>query len=268
MSRSIASLTPEQLRQRFFLEESPYWWLQNATRKNELIGKFRDDDPEVRSSEEKLLYSWMQLEELLQTIPFGYGRVVLKKNPTDNIANSPQLYVSWGQTQGKTSSAVLSGTGGQYLDMERFYERMLTFQQKAHETQMEQMKTLMQMGFEKEQLEAEIEGLQEPGMNEMFLKEGMGLLRTVLAKPRPAGQLGTLGEGSEAPASGTKPTASTAEGNRPFSMDQAIGDINVIRKSLPGHHPNDVLRALALFCQSSPGQAESYITMLIQQVNG
>ncbi|MEL6356234.1 MAG: hypothetical protein AAFQ37_04795 [Bacteroidota bacterium] len=104
----IAPLHINQLRDRFFLEAAPFWWLSNASRQKELLGKFRDDDPSV-DGEEKLLYSWMQLEELLATIPYGHARVILKKNVSDNVANSPTLYVKWGENSrlSGTSTATL-----------------------------------------------------------------------------------------------------------------------------------------------------------------
>ncbi|MEM6772165.1 MAG: hypothetical protein AAF597_16445, partial [Bacteroidota bacterium] len=94
------TLTIEALRERFFLEKSPYWTVHNASRPSELISKYRHDENYAVTEQELVIFSWMQLEELFINLRSGYGKIVLRKNPSDNVKNSPTLYVRWGADAG------------------------------------------------------------------------------------------------------------------------------------------------------------------------
>lgn len=256
--RGVAALNIDQLQLRFQLEESPYWWLYNGHRAKEVIGKFRPEAAGYASPEEKMLDSWMQLEELIKTIPHGYGRVVLKKNATDNISSSITHFVSWGKAQNGGASIGSSSTTN--INNEAMFERLMTMQQAAHEREMELMTKLLETKHHNENLNAAIEGMGEPSMSEELLRGGLDILKTMVRPTSPA-MLGTAGVAEEQPA-----PPPTGETNRPFSTDQALADIGVIKAKLPGYHPNDVLRALALFCHQQPQEAHQYIGMLIKQV--
>lgn len=260
---NVATLNIEQLKNRFFLENAPHWWLYNI-RGKELLGKFRDDDSTV-SDEEKTLYSWLQLEQLLQDFRYGTGKIVLKKNPSDNIHNSPQLHVAWGQKAdnviGSTTTAYNGGGG----NMEAMYEKILQMQEKSHQQQLDLVTKLMETRFDKERLEEAIEGMASPSVSEELLRGGLDILKGVVMQPRPQGQLGTLSMEGENP-NPTSQNSTLPPTDRPFSVDQVVADAAVIKQALPQYNPNDVIRAIALFAHKNPDQAANYIGMLMQTV--
>lgn len=284
----IASISPEQLEARFMLEEAPYWWLQSSARGKETLGKFREED-HYASDEEKLLDSWMQLEELLGTIPYGRAKVILKKNKSDNLQNSITLTVQWGTAPqrapgraGIGSSLAPAGAPNQnnmllyMLEMQKeANKREAQAREAAHAREMETMRSLLETKFHAQSLEAEIEGMGQPSLNEELIRSVVDIGKAYLMRPPtqlPAAQLGTAGQGSgqviDPP---PPPPAVDAEGNRPaerrFSVDLALQHISVVRKNLPEYHINDVLHALALFTQQQPDQAKSTVMMLMQMVD-
>ncbi|MEM9929929.1 MAG: hypothetical protein AAF840_08935 [Bacteroidota bacterium] len=278
----LASLSVEQLHNRFMLEKSPYWWLYNATRK-EKIGNFIDDDASVVSDEERLLYSWMQLEELLNTIAYGRAKVVLKKNKSDNVQNSTTLYVQWGKSPGRSPSIGSTGFSPaaahnnsdmllQMLQMqEKNFERQEAAREAAHAREMATMQQLLEAKFTAANLEAEIEGMGAPTMSEELLRGFVDIAKTMVmrpAAPPPQAALGTLGQGSgeQVPAPAPAPTPDSSgelPGHRRFSVDKALQHIQIIRKNLPEYHVNDVIEALALFTQQQPDQARHVLSMLM-----
>lgn len=283
----IASLTVPQLEQRFFLEEAPYWWAYNGTRSKELLGKFREGEG-YASDEERILDAWMQLEELLSTIPYGRARIVLKTSPSANVANSPTLTVQWGQAPDRTGGtrSAIGSTIGPAAAPDNMLLYMLEMQKEAnaresqsreaaHAREMENMRALLETKFHAESLEAEIEGMSAPGMSQELIREGMGMVKAIFAQPRlPAAPaaLGTLGQGSgetiDAPLA---PPTTDAEGNKPgerrFSVDMALQHISVVRKNLPEYHVNDILQALALFTSQQPDMARGMVGQLMSMVS-
>ncbi|MEL6275043.1 MAG: hypothetical protein AAFU03_08075, partial [Bacteroidota bacterium] len=133
-----------------------------------------------------------------------------------------------------------------------------------HEREMDMIKTLMESNFQNKVLEAEIEGMGQSSMSEELLRGGLDIVRQMVAKPQQPAALGTLGQSTSEP---TPTREQGAESRRPFSVDQALQDIGVIRQCMPDYHTNDVLRALALFAKEQPDQAKTYIGMLIQSLN-
>lgn len=289
----IASLSPEQLEARFMLEEAPHWWLQSVTRGKKTLGKFREAD-HYASDEERLLDAWMQLEELLQTIPYGRADVILKKNKSDNVQNSVTLTVQWGnapQRAGRaaigsslapahsagsvTASAQNDGNMLLYmLEMQKeANKREAEAREAAHAREMETMRSLLETKFHAQSLEAEIEGMGQPSLNEELIRSVVDIGKAYLMRPPtlPPAQLGTAGQGSGQVIDPPPPPEVDAEGNRPgerrFSVDLALQHISVVRKNLPEYHINDVLHALALFTQQQPDQAKSTVTMLMQMVD-
>lgn len=279
----LASLSVEQLHNRFMLEEAPYWWLYNATRK-ELIGKFQDNDEDVVSDEERLLYAWMQLEELLNTIPYGRAKIILKKNKTDNVQNSPTLYVQWGAAPGKAgigsslAPAFAQNDSSMLMTLlnmqEKANEREAIAREAAHAREMETMRSLLEAKFHAQSLEAEIEGMGAPTMSEELLRGVVDIAKTMMMRPAaPAAALGTAGQGSGEKIDAPLPPPPVHEGQdlpgqRRFSVDLALQHISVIRKNLPEYNVNDVIEALALFTQQQPDQARHVIGMLMPQKNG
>ncbi|MFT6001231.1 MAG: hypothetical protein ACI81P_003700 [Neolewinella sp.] len=279
---SLASLSVEQLHNRFMLEKAPYWWLYNATRK-EKIGNFIDDDESVISEEERLLYAWLQLEELLNTIEYGRAKVILKKNKSDNVQNSTTLYVQWGTQPGRASIGSSSSFAPasahnnsnmllQMLQMqEKNFERQEAAREAAHAREMGTMQQLLEAKFTAQTLESEIEGMGGSTISEDLLRGFVDIAKTMVMRPgQPAAALGTLGQGSgdqitaPAPPSITEEGQAEPPGHRRFSVDLALQHIAVIRKNLPEHNVNDVIEALALFTQQQPDQARNVLGMLMQ----
>jgi hypothetical protein len=135
----------------------------------------------------------------------------------------------------------------------------------------------MELTHANNQKEAEIEGLLQPGMQEQLLAGGIEILKGMVNKPVP--QLGTMGAAPDyGPGPGpdravqppTAPAAAPPSGNaataRPLDLNQAFADLSILAQHVPNIHPNDVLRAVVLFAQKDPGEAEMYLTMLINKV--
>lgn len=268
MSPSQTTLTVEQFRNRFFLEESPHWTVHNATRSAELMGRYRPDKEFARTPEETMIYSWMQLEEFFATFSAGMGKVVLRKNPSDNKINSPTMYVRWGQTQGAAAGAGIGNSSMGMNNDQPSWAMMFQLQERNNEKYLDLVKTLMTTQFEKQMMEAEIEGMGEPSLQQTLITKGIDVASALLMgsmAPAPQGQLGTLGEGpTPAPASAPENEAA-APAARPLSHDQLVADAEMIRANV-AYHPNDVISAIALFCQHKPQEAAGYIGMLIAQV--
>ncbi|MEO0733391.1 MAG: hypothetical protein AAFZ52_11190 [Bacteroidota bacterium] len=267
-----STLNKEGLRRRFFLEEAAHWWAYDMARRKTMVSKFRDNDP-VLTDEEKLMYSWLQLEELMDEYQSGHFLVVLKKNASDNANKSPNVYVKWGADAGaRLGSSAVPGRPGVPSTESALMERIFQMQEQNHRDQMDLVKQLLTERHTRENLEDQIEGIANApaGISESLLQGGLDILKTMV-QPQPA-TMGALGVGGQAPpspegaAAGDIPPQPSQDGPRPFSLDQAIADINVIRQALPNRHVNDVIRALAVFAANSPGQADQYLGMLINSM--
>lgn len=279
----VASLSIEGLEKRFFLEEAPHWWAYNATRSKDLLGKFREGES-YASDEERLLDGWLQLEELLSTIPYGRARIILKKSASANVSQSPTLTVQWGKAParagiGSTSPFAPASAHNnsdmllQMLQMqEKNFERQEAAREAAHAREMATMQQLLEAKFNAQSLEAEIEGMGGSTISEDLLRGFVDIAKTMVMRPAaPAAALGTLGQGSgeqvpapEAPAASRADGQEELPGHRRFSVDKALQHIQVIRKNLPEYHVNDVIEALALFTQQQPDQARNVLGMLMQ----
>ncbi|MTB53895.1 hypothetical protein [Lewinella sp. W8] len=259
---TFATLTVEQFMHRFFIEESPYWRIYNAHRSKELMTKYRPDADGTIAEVEVLDYSWMQLQMFFENSPGGVGKIILKKNENDNNMNSPTYYVKWGASAGASLPGIGNAMGA---GVSAETQQMLQMQREMYEGRISDLKDIMKLRHELEQREAEIEGLLQPGIQEQLISGGIDLLKTMVGRPMAApAQLGTIGEG-EPPRETPPPTDNQA---RPLSMDQAFNDLVALKQLVPGIHPNDALRAVVLFAQQDPGQATTYLNMLIKQVNG
>lgn len=275
---AFSTLTVEQFMHRFFIEESPYWFLHNAHRSRELMTKFRPDQDGVITPEELLDYSWMQFQMFVEQSPGGTGKVTLKRNPSDNNTNSPTYYVQWGAAAGAGIAGIgkvgLPQAGG--LSTET--QMMLNLQREMFEGRIKDMKDIMELTQAVNQKEAEIEGLMEPGIQQQLLAGGIDILKGLVNKP--AAQLGTMGASPDcgpgtgpnpsadhsAPAPAAAPPSGSAATSRPLDLNQAFADLSVLAQYVPDIHPNDVLRAVVLFAQQDPAQASTYLTMLINKV--
>jgi len=275
---AFSTLTVEQFMHRFFIEESPYWMIHNAHRSRELMTKFRPDTDGAITPEELLDYSWMQFQMFVEQSPGGLGKVTLKKNISDNNSNSPTYYVQWGAAAGAGIAGVgnvsLSGSSG---GVDAQTQMMLNLQREMFEGRIKDMKDIMELTHANNQKDAEIEGLLQPGMQEQLLAGGIEILKGIVNKPAP--QLGTMGAAPDwgpgagpdrpeqpDPAPAVAPPSGSAATARPLDLNQAFTDLSVLAQHVPNIHPNDVLRAVVLFAQKDPAQAETYIKMLITQV--
>jgi hypothetical protein len=258
---SFATLTVDQFMHRFFIEESPHWRIYNAHRSKELMTKFRPDADGIIAPTELLDYSWMQLQMFFEQSPGGVGKIILKKNENDNNMNSPTYYVKWGASAGASVAGIGNAMG---VGVSAETQQMLQMQKEMYEGRISDLKDIMKLKHELEQREAEIEGLLQPGIQEQLISGGIDLLKTMVSKPTTApAQLGTIGEGKPQPPRQEQPTTEA----RPLSMDQAFNDLVALKQLVPSIHPNDALRAVVLFAQKDPGQASTYLTMLINQAN-
>lgn len=294
---NVASLNIEELHNRFMLEQCPYWDLFNARGKDRL-GKFRDDDDSIVSDQERVLYAWLQLEELLNTIPYGRAKITLRKSSSANAAAAITLYVQWGIAPTARSRAAGLGSstslGPAYAPQgvdsnplmliikmqEETSRREAQAREAAHAREMDNMRLLLETKFEAQNLQSQIEGMQEGdgGGNMELVKDIVGMVRPFLmpavrgAQPAMApAQLGTAHGTGEVIADPLPPRpAVDAEGNRPaerrFCVTTALDHISVIRKNLPEYHVNDIIHALAIFTQNDPVEANMMVGMLMQKV--
>lgn len=267
----LAPLSIEQFHRRFLQEGAPHWWAYDAHRKREVVAKFRDDDPDMDDNEEKIEYAWMQLEELFQTHPYGHLMVVAKTSPTANKDKSATFYVKWGDSSQPASYA--AGRGGVASTTQQsgapgwqMFQFMLQQQQQFYDQLLKNQGENVRLNFENQRLAEAIEGAEAPSMQQELLKEGIGVLKTMMAAPRIQPQqqtaaLGTVGQ-KQRQAKDTETQVA-----RPVSLDAIMADVTLIRNSLTGHHINDVMRALALFSSQNPQQAEMFIGPMIQQIH-
>jgi hypothetical protein len=267
MNPTQTTLSVEQFRSRFFLEESPHWTVHNATRSSELMGRYRPDKEFARTPEEIMIYSWMQLEEFFSTFSAGMGKVILRRNPSDNKINSPTMYVRWGTQMGGAAGAGIGNTSMGMNNDQPSWAMMFQLQEKNHEKHLDMVKTMIELRHEKEQMEAEIEGMGAPSLQQTLITKGIDVASAFLMggmAPAPQGQLGTLGEGP-APDPAPQETVEVPPLQRPISHDQLSAAAELIRANV-NYHPNDVISAIALLCQQKPTEAAGYIGMLISQV--
>lgn len=268
MNPTQTTLSVEQFRNRFFLEESPHWTVHNATRSSELMGRYHADKEFARTPEEVMIYSWMQLEEFFAAFSTGMGKVILRKNPSDNKVHSPTMYVRWGTQLGAAAGAGIGNSSMGMTNDQPSWAMMFQLQEKNHAKHLEMVKDMIHLQHEKEQMEAEIEGMGAPSLQETLITKGIDIASAVLMggmAPLPQGQLGTLGEGPTPEVNQVTEGEETPPAARPISFDQLRLAAEMIQTNV-SYHPNDVISAIALFCQQKPTEAAGYIGMLISQV--
>ena len=183
-------LTPERFRDKFMLSKAPYWWAYNARNKKEMLDKFRNDD-ESLEGDDLLNYSWLQIEEMIDSYPYGHVQFVLKTSPSANIDQSPKMYVKWGETP-SPGSIRQRHKGVQTIGSasNALLELMLNMQQRNFDQQLALTRELIEMKGEKRELESAIAGLEEPSLKEAMLMRGVDVLEKVLTtrcRPRHRG---------------------------------------------------------------------------------
>lgn len=249
------------------LSKAPYWWAYNAKNKKEMLDKFRNDD-ESLEGEELLHYSWMQIEEMIESYPYGHMMFVLKTSPTANIDQSPKIFVKWGEIPvvgGYRSKA----TPGLPAGNNHLLELMMTMQQRNFDQQLLLTKQLVEAQSENRELEAAISGAEEMSFKETIMMRGIDVVEKLMTTPRinaaPQQAVGALGTVGQKDPSTVQEQPAQA---KPFSLDLALQHIQVIKAAIPEYSINDIIMVLAIFVQQNTEQARNLIGGLIQQLPG
>jgi len=273
MSQNDYTLTIGQLEENFKREGAPYWEAFRGDRQSERLGKFRPDSSMARTPEEVMVFSWMQLEDLLTRYPRGSAKIVARVNKTDNRTSAITSHVRWGDQVAGIGSTYPERVG-QQLNAGPSWAQLLKMQEDSHKREIDLVKDLIEAKFSRDQLEAELEGTGEPSIRDAMIMKGMELLPVILSSNRSApGHLGLISEApeTETPLSMTPPASQEhatppPPATRSISHDQLGIAANMIAAAIPGHHPNDVIAALALFCQQKPAEAAGYVDLLMSQI--
>lgn len=262
----LAPLTIAQLEHRFNAERCPVWFAYEANGKKRLVGRFRDDEPDY-DEDERIDYAWAQLEELISSFPYGRLNIVMKKSESSPVDKSPNYKVEWGvfPQRGARSQAignVAASGAGNWQMMQFFMEQNSKLVSQMHQAQME----TLQLQFQNQMLQNELEADNTPSTQEKLLEEGIGLVKTFLtnrSQQSPA-ILGTMGQREPEPEYTTTtpaPPASTDEG---FSIDATMGYVKAITDLFPQHPRIKVLRAFLALAKSNQAiigaQLHQYIT--------
>ncbi|MEM1215257.1 MAG: hypothetical protein AAGJ82_06210 [Bacteroidota bacterium] len=269
----LAPLTIQQLQNRFYLEKCPFWFAYEANAKRRMVGRFRDDEEGI-SEEERLDYGWMQLEELLQSFPYGKVHIVLKKTESSRADNSPNYIVEWGVRPGRGGQSAVTPTGvgaignagaGNWAMMQYFLQEQ---QRLTRELQAAQMDSL-RAGFENQMLQTALEEENAPSMQEELLKEGIGVVKTYLTSrnmQRPV-HVGTMGQREEQQLPEAQPPVENAKTPQaqPFSIDAAMGYVQAITDLFPQYNRIEVLKAFLAFAKSNHAIVESQLAQYIGQ---
>ncbi len=272
----LAPLTVESLQETFFREECPHWWAYSAKNTKQKVGQFRKDEQE----DELMQDSWMQLEYLINSYPYGHLLIKCKKNPTDNEQSTHHWYVKWGEdlmpSRGYHSKRPAVGMGGGNMNMGMWpmMQFLMTQQSQFHAAQLKQVQENSRLNFENQRLVDEINGTEEPSIQEYALREGIDILKSWMGPkinpdqfqpPQQQAALGTMGQRTEQPPA-QAPSQSTA---RPpsTSFDAVMQDINTAYLALGKKYtPNEITRVFAIFCQQNSDAADKFIGPLILQL--
>lgn len=271
----LAPLTIDQFHRRFLKEQAPYWWAFDAHRKKEVVAKFKDDDPDLQDDEEKVEYAWLQLEELFETHPYGHLMIVAKTSATANRDKSATFYVKWGDASQPSSSRPAIGyqqgqpAGG--VPAWQMFQFMLQQQQQFYQQLLKNQDENSRLNFENQRLAEAIESAEAPTMQEALLREGIGLMKSIITQPRIQPQqqaaLGTVGQKPKGNGPEIQPPPAAGDARqRPVSLDAIMADVTLIRNSLPQFHINDVMKALSWFASQNPEQAAMFIGPMVQQI--
>lgn len=277
----LAPLNVDTLKSTFLREGCPYWWAYDANKPTNKIGQFRPAD----ASAEIMGDSWTQLEYLINSYAYGHLLIKCKKNVNDNKDSTHYWHVIWGEElmpqkspSNRRSGPSMGHMGGGNMNMGsmmmfQMFQMMMNQQEKTHAMQLESVKENMRLNHENQQQAAIINGTEEPSMQEYMLKEtfdavklwlGPKLNPTHFQPSQQMGALGTIGQRSE---STTQAPAPTTQGSKRTSFDAIMEDINSVYHSLgKKYEPNEITRALAIFCQQNAGPADQFIGPMIQQL--
>lgn len=254
----LAPLTITELQNRFYLEKCAYWFAYEANAKRKMVGRFRDDDPDIQD-EDKLDYAWMQLEELLNSFPYGKVEVVLKSAASSAVEKSPSYTVEWGvmpQRGGGRGAAVGSfgNVGGGNWQM---FQYMLEQQNKVSQQMQNLQLEALRLEFQNKQLNDELEADNAPSMQEKLMEEGIGLVKTYMAnksikQPQQPVHVGTLGQRNQSDQQQQPPAKEQQAATRQkFSIDASMGYIQQITDLWPEYGRMEVLRAFLALAKAN-----------------
>lgn len=279
----LAPLTIEALQETFYREECPYWWAYSAKNTKQKVGQFRKDEQEEEIMED----SWMQLEYLISQYDYGHLLIKCKKNPNDREESTHHWYVKWGQDlmpqrgyAGRRSAAGMgSSSGGMNMNMGMWpmIQFMMTQQAQMHKIQLEGVRENSRLNHENQKLMDDINGTEEPSIQEYALKEGIDILKSWMGPkinpgqfqqaPRQLGALGTIGQRTPTEADEITPPQEAPKPSTGMSFDAVVQDINAVYAALGQQYSrNEITRALAIFCQQNPQPADQFLGPLIQQL--
>lgn len=269
----VAPLTLEGLKHRFYQEECPYWWAYTATRSSEMIGKFRDDEA-YADPDDMLDWSWMQLEELINSMPYGHLKIIIKKSASATKGQSPTLYVKWGLPAGTSSAPTTPGAQPMNMMMGGgwpMFQFMLQQQQQFFNQLMSEKEERYRLNYENQRLSETIEGTDEESWQEYALREGIGLLKTYMQPKINPGQYqpAALGTAGQRTVSKEQPAAPVNQSEQAVSIDfnAIMGDVNAVYQAFGGKYTrNEITRALAIFATQNPEMADQFLGGLIQKL--
>lgn len=263
----LAPLSVDQFRNRFFLENAPYWFAYEAKANGGLIGRFQNDELTNGAEKEDILeYAWMKFEEFVGDYAFAKIKIECRTSPNAKRDSSIKHTVQWGEvpTSNRSYSPAVSnqGVGANmgWQQMQFFLTQLESMRTKFHDSQME----VMRLNFENQSLAEALEADLEPSWKERAIIEGIGAVKQLITPavaPQPA-MLGTMGQRTE-----TQSSVSTEENQRSFSMDRAIADIQLITNMFPEHHRNDVLSAFVVLAQQHHGMIKGILDQAVNDLH-
>lgn len=237
----LAPLNIEQFRDRFYQAGCPVWFAYDARQKTNLVERFRDDEPNF-NDEEKLNYSWMQFEDLVNSFEYGKLVVTCKSTANANKDKSPTFTVAWGnlptRSNSRTTSISNNQMGGNWAMIQWFLAEQAKQTREVQQLQMEVLKT----NFENQQLAAALEADSEPNFKEKLLMEGIGAVKTLIAgnAVRPAASLGTMGQRET---KSTQVQEQQTTQNKGFSIDEAMKYVKGITDIFPEYDRIEIMKA-------------------------
>jgi len=261
----LASLSIEQFQKRFFQEGCPFWFAYQVSAKADLVGKFRNDDPDLED-EKKMEYAWMQFEELVENLDYGKIKVYCKSSENANKSNAPAYTVEWGNIPAMGGRR--SSYGGGQNQMGSNWQMMQFFLQEQNkltsELRRQEMEAL-RLNMENQQLAAALEEDAEPDIKEKLLMEGIGAVKTWISSnkaPQPA-KLGTMGQREETTSQSEPDNNSTTTDQRPLSIDQSMAYVKAITDLFPQWDRIEILKAFYNLAYNNKEFIESQLSNVI-----
>lgn len=257
-------LSWEGFQETFFVEKLPYWVAYYHPGKKK-CAEFKPD--EAMELEDLLQSSWEHLERIYNN-HMGGGRIAvyLRNNPSTKVQNALVKYVQWGDPS-LNSGRTNNNSGGNNMVWNQM-QFMLQMMNQHNQTIAQMQERMFETRLQNQRLEDELDAMEEPDVKMQLLEKGIGAIEKIFssqsyAQPQ-AAQLGTVGQ--RPPTASKEKTTLKPAKNHSISVDNLIIDCTAIKKALPDFHPNEVSRALAIFCQQNVEAAKAFLAPLIEQL--